>query len=150
MSAETGRRVLLTVGVALGAMLAGPGGAAVPRNPVAPPQGRTGDDAIVAHALERAQANDCHGVLALLDPMVAKGEGKGSASRFSAQLLRLPCLADSGRAREIAPALAELRAQAPDNPLVQGFQVFVDADAGHYAEAADGLAAIADARSRRS
>ncbi len=148
MSAEKGCRFLLTVGIALGATLAGPGGAAVPHNPVVPPQGRSGDDAIVARALERAQANDCRGVLALLDPMVAKGESKGSASRFSAQLLRLPCLADSGRQREIVPALAELRAQAPDNPLVQGFQVFADADAGHYAEAADGLAAIADARSR--
>lgn len=149
MSAETGRLRLLTLGVALGALLAGPGGAAVPRNPVAPPHMRSADDgAIVARALERAQAHDCHGVLALLDPVVAKEEGKGTPTRFSAQLLRLPCLAEAGRQRDLAPALAELRAQAPDNPLVQGFQVFVDADAGHYAEAADGLAAIADARSR--
>ena len=105
-------------------------------------------DAAVAKALPLAQANDCKGVLGLLDPAVAGGAGQGSTGRFSAQLLRLPCLPAAGRAAEVAPLLAELRTQAPDNALIRGYQILDDADTQHYAQAADDLAAVADLRSR--
>ncbi len=144
------RHILLGAAAALALTVATSASAAIPKGPPAasPKAGGGGADAAVARAMERARAGDCKSVLALLDPVVASGVGKGSASRFSAQLLRMPCLAGEGRDGEIAPVLAELKAQAPGNPLVQGFQIFLDADAGRYAEAADGLAAIADQRSR--
>lgn len=143
------RHLLLGAGAALALTVGGPASAAIPKGPIAPSRpGIANNDAAVAQAMERARVGDCRGVLALLDPVVAGGAGKGSASRFSAQMLRMPCLAGVGREGEIPPVLAELKAQAPDNPLVQGFQVFIDADSGHFAEAADGLASIADARSR--
>ncbi len=84
-------------------------------------------DAAVAKALTLAKANDCRGVLALLDPAVAGGAGRGTMARFSAQMLRLPCLPSAGREAEVAPLLAELRAQAPDNALVRGYQILDDA-----------------------
>jgi len=105
-------------------------------------------DAAVAKALPLAQANDCRSVLGLLDPAVAGGAGKGTTGRFTAQLLRLPCLPGAGRETEVAPLLAELRAQAPDNALIRGYQILDDADTQHYAQAADDLAAVADQRSR--
>ena len=143
------RHLLLGAGAALALSVAGTASAAIPKSPIAPARpGSAGTDAAVAQAMERARVGDCKGVLVLLDPVVAGGVGKGSASRFSAQMLRMPCLAGVGREQELPPVLAELKAQAPENPLVQGFQVFLDADSGHYAEAADGLANIADARSR--
>ncbi|HLZ79951.1 MAG TPA: hypothetical protein VKQ09_11500, partial [Sphingomonas sp.] len=143
------RHLLLGAGAALALTVAGTASAAIPKGPIAPSRpGSVGSDTAVAQAMERARVGDCKGVLALLDPVVAGGLGKGSVSRFSAQMLRMPCLAGVGREQEIPPVLAELKAQAPENPLVQGFQVFLDADSGHYAEAADGLADIADARSR--
>jgi hypothetical protein len=144
-----GRRGRILSGVVAALLLTTAAGAAIPKSPTAPPQGVSGVDALVAQAMIRAKAGDCRSVLSLLDPVVVgAGAPRGSASRFSAQLLRMPCLAAVGRGAEIAPVLAELKTQAPSNPLVQGFQVFVDADAGHFADAADGLAAIADARSR--
>ena len=120
---------------------------------VAPPaksfaQPTSAIDAAVAKALPLAKANDCRGVLALLDPAVAGGAGRGTMGRFSAQMLRLPCLPSAGRETEVAPLLAELRAQAPDNALVRGYQILDDADTEHYAQAADDLAAVADQRSR--
>ncbi|WBO22185.1 hypothetical protein [Sphingomonas abietis] len=131
------------------AMLAcAPSVAAVPRNPIAPPKGRVGPEVAVARGMELARAGDCKAVLALLDPLVAGHAGAGTPSRFSAQLLRLPCLAGAGRGAEIAPVLAELKETAPTNPLVQGFEVFADADAGRFAEAADAMGAIADERSK--
>ncbi len=104
-------------------------------------------DATVAKALPLAQANDCKAVLALLDPAVAGGAGAGTPGRFSAQLLRLPCLPGAGRFAEVAPLLAELRAQAPDNAMLRGYQILNDVDAGRIPQAADELAAAADQRS---
>ena len=150
MSADGGfRHLLLGAAAALALTGAGIASAAIPKGPIAPSRpASVGSDAAIAQAMERARVGDCRGVLSLLDPVVAGGMGKGSASRFSAQMLRLPCLAGVGREQELPPVLAELKAQAPENPLVQGFQIFLDADSGHYAEAADGLASIADTRSR--
>lgn len=126
-----------TASSAMAAIPASPGRAAVPSL-----------DAAVARALPLAQANDCKGVLALLDPAVAGGAGRGTTGRFSAELLRLPCLAAAGREAEVAPLLAELRVQAPDNALIRGYQILDDVDTQHYAQAADDLAAAADQRSR--
>jgi hypothetical protein len=125
--------------------IAAPSVASVPDHPahrVAP-----NPDTVVAAAMLRARAGDCKGALALLDPLVATNAA-GSASRFSAQLLRMPCLAATGRGAEVAPVLDELRKQAPTHPLVQGYQIFLDTDAGRFAAAADGLASLADARSK--
>jgi hypothetical protein len=119
--------------------------ASVPEHParrLAPPA-----ETIVATAAVKAKAGDCKGSLALLDPLVV-ATPEGSAVRFSAQLLRMPCLAATGRAGEVPPVLAELKRQAPTHPLVQGYQIFLDTDAGRFAAAADGLAGLADARSR--
>jgi hypothetical protein len=115
---------------------------------LAPAKSRIGDDAAVARAATLAQAGDCRAVLALLDPVTAGGAGAGSPTRFSAQLLRLPCLGPAGRGGEVPGVLAELKQVSPTNPLVQGYEIFADVDAGHYAQAADGLGAIADSRSK--
>jgi hypothetical protein len=121
--------------------------AAIPRRPVqkATP---VSTDTILAAAIARAQAGDCQGALALLDPLVASpAEVQPDKVRLSAQLVRLPCLAAIGRATEVAPLLVELKVQAPDNPLVLGYEVLTDADAGRFAPAADALSALADRRS---
>jgi hypothetical protein len=148
MRAVSGVRALPAIAAALAALAASPSAmAAIPASP-----GRVAAvpsvDAAVSRALPLAKANDCKGVLALLDPAVAGGAGRGSTGRFSAQLLRLPCLSAAGREREVAPVLAELRAQAPDNALIRGYQILDDVDTQHYAQAADDLAAAADQRSR--
>lgn len=147
MTADRIRRVLIAAGTSAW-LCAGSAGAAIPRHPAAPPQGWTGGDAVVARAIPLAQGGDCKAALTLLDPLVAANSGIGPVTRFSAQLLRMPCLAGVGRGAEVAPVLAELKAKAPTNPLVLGFEVFTDADAGRYAEAADRLGVIADQRSR--
>jgi len=133
---------------ALAAALAVPASAALPRAPLAPARSRIGEDAVLARAAALAQAGDCRAVLALLDPKIAGGAGAGSPARFSAQLLRLPCLGAAGRGGEVPGVLAELKQVSPTNPVVQGYEVFADVDAGHYAQAADGLGAIADSRSK--
>jgi len=143
-------RASIAIGAALAALLGTGAGATVPKLPATPMRTPPpiGLDAAVTKALPLAQANDCKAVLALLDPAVAGGAGRGSAARFSAQLLRLPCLPGAGRETEVAPLLAELRAQAPDNALIRGYQILDDADTQHYAQAADDLATVADQRSR--
>jgi hypothetical protein len=150
MNAADRMRRLLVGGAALAGLLGGGAAATVPKLPAAPVgvAAPIGLAAAVARALPLAKANDCNGVLGLLDPAVANGVGKGSAARFSAQLLRLPCLPGAGRGDEVAPLLAELRVQAPDNALIRGYQILNDADTQHYAQAADDLAAVADQRSR--
>jgi hypothetical protein len=123
---------------------------AVPRRVMPIPNGAASpaaNDALVAQAMARGRTGDCKAVLALLDPLVARSLPGTGGVRFSAQLLRMPCLASAGRGAEIPPVLAELKAQAPDHPLVQGFQIFVDTDAGRFAQAADGLAGLAERRS---
>ena len=142
------RRSLIVAGAVMALASAGPAVAALPKSPLAPPAARAGSASAIERAMTLAQAGDCKGVLALLDPVVANDAGAGTPVRFSAQLLRMPCLADVGRGRDIAPVLAELKATAPTNPLVLDFEVFADADAGRVAQAADGLGAIADARSK--
>jgi hypothetical protein len=133
---------------ALAAALAVPAQAALPRAPLTPARSKIGEDAVIARAATLAQAGDCRAVLALLDPMTANGAGAGSPTRFSAQLLRLPCLAAAGRGGELPAVLAELKQVSPTNPMVQGYEIFADVDAGHYAQAADNLGAIADSRSK--
>jgi tetratricopeptide (TPR) repeat protein len=144
MRAEGLRRPVAFVGAAILAITA-PATASVPAKP--PPHVTPTPKAIVAAAATRAQAGDCPGALALLDPLAA-ASAPGSDARVSAQLLRMPCLASAGRSAEVAPVLAELKRTAPANPLVQGYQIFIDTDAGRFADAADGLAALADARSQ--
>ncbi len=141
-------RALLVTGVAAAAMLGGVAEAAVSKLPPASTAAPSSLEATVTKALPLAKANDCKGVLALLDPAVASGAGRNTGARFSAQLLRLPCLASANRGGEIAPLLAELRMQAPDNALVRGYQILNDVDTQHYAQAADDLAAVADQRLR--
>ena len=136
---------MFAVAVSAAFAFTGPAMASVATRVVAP---ANTIDAAVAKALPLAKANDCKGVLALLDPAVAGGAGRGTGARFSAQLLRLPCLASADRGGEIAPLLAELRIQAPDNALVRGYQILDDVDTQHYAQAADDLASVADRRSR--
>ncbi|USI73069.1 hypothetical protein [Sphingomonas morindae] len=123
-----------------------PAAASVPRAPAAPRvAAASADDArLLAQAADRADAGDCAGVLALLDPLVAGAAPVASGTRFSAQLLRMPCLAATGRGKEVAPVLAELQARAPHHPLVRAFEIFIAADQGRFDAAADGLAAIAD------
>ncbi|PXA83690.1 hypothetical protein DMC47_42705 [Nostoc sp. 3335mG] len=141
-------RLRLLIVAALAAALAAPVQAALPRAPLAPAKSKIGEDAAIARAATLAQAGDCRAVLALLDPMIAGEAGAGTPTRFSAQLLRLPCLAAAGRGGEVPTVIAELKQVSPDNPVVQGYQVFADVDAGHYAQAADTLGAIADSRSK--
>jgi len=141
-------RLRRLIGAALAAVLAVPASAALPRAPLVPAKSRIGEDAVLARAATLAQAGDCRAVLALLDPKIAGGAGAGSPTRFSAQLLRLPCLGAAGRGGEVPAVLAELKQVSPTNPVVQGYAVFADVDAGHYAQAADGLGEIADSRSR--
>jgi hypothetical protein len=138
----------LTIAAALAALLAAPAGTALPRAPIAPARAPIGEDAVIARAAALAQAGDCKAVLGLLDPLVAGRAGEATPTRFSAQLLRLPCLAGSGRASEVPAVLAELKQIAPTNPVVQGYEIFADVDAGQYAQAADNLGAIADSRSK--
>src|ERR1700756_2199128 len=96
------RHILLGAAAALALTFAGSASAAISKGSISSPkEAGGGADATVAHAMERARAGDCKSVLALLDPVVASGVGKGSASRFSAQLLRMPCLAGEGRDGEI-------------------------------------------------
>ncbi|MBA2932845.1 hypothetical protein HZF05_01925 [Sphingomonas sp. CGMCC 1.13654] len=141
-------RLRLLIGAALAAILAVPAGAAQLRTPIAPARSRISEDATIARAATLAQAGDCKAVLGLLDPTVAGNAGAGTPTRFSAQLLRLPCLAAAGRGREVPAVLAELKQVSPTNPVVQGYEVFADVDAGQYAQAADSLGEIADSRSR--
>ncbi len=144
-------RVSLVLGLALAAGLPSWATAAIPASAAGVTAAVRSPDAIDAalnKALPLAKANDCKGVLAVLDPAVAGRAGAGTVARFSAQLLRLPCLPAAGRVGEVAPLLAELRAQAPDNALIRGYQILDDADTQHYAQAADDLAAAADQRSR--
>jgi hypothetical protein len=141
-------RLRLLIAAALAALVAAHAGAALPRAPIAPARTRIGDDAVIARAAALAQAGDCKAVIALLDPMVAGEARAGTATRFSAQLLRLPCLGGVGRAGEVPAVLAELKQVSPGNPVVQGYEVFADVDAGRYAQAADNLGAIADSRSK--
>ena len=141
----------IIAGLMLAGMLATNAGAALPRGPIssAAPQGiPTSGDALVAAALVRAKVGDCKGVLALLDPFVAATPaGRGADARFSAQLLRMPCLAAVGRGADMVGVEAELKRQSPDQPQVLAYQIFIDADAGRPNDAADELAAIADKRS---
>jgi hypothetical protein len=146
MAPERSARRLIAA--ALAACLAVPAAAALPRTPLAPPKPRIGADNVIARAASLAQAGDCKAVLGLLDPTVAGSTGAGSPTRFAAQLLRLPCLAGEGRGGEVPAVLAELKQVSPTNPVVEGYEVFADVDAGHYAQAADNLGAIADSRSK--
>lgn len=138
----------LLIGAALAAFLVVPAQATLPRTPLAPAKPRIAGDAVIARAATLAQAGDCRAVLGLLDPMVAGQAGEGTPSRFAAQLLRLPCLSTVGRSAEAPAVLAELKRVSPTNPVVQGYEVFADLDAGRYAQAADNLGAIADSRSK--
>lgn len=140
-------RSLLAAGGVIATLVGGAAGAVVSNVPPTVAVAPTSLEDAVTRALPLAKSNDCKGVLALLDPAVAGGAGTGTSARFSAQLLRLPCLPPAGRGGEVAPLLAELRAQAPDNALIRGYQILNDVDTQHYAQAADDLATIADQRS---
>jgi hypothetical protein len=142
------RLLRLLIGAALAALLALPVQAALPRTPLASPKPRIVGDAVIARAATLAQAGDCKAVLGLLDPVVAGQAGAGTPTRFAAQLLRLPCLSTVGRSAESPAVLAELKQVSPTNPVVLGYEVFADLDAGRYAQAADNLGAIADSRSK--
>ncbi len=98
--------------------------------------------ATIERAFALGRSGECRGVLGLLDPLVG-GLPEGE-DRIDAQLLRMPCLGATGRGGEVAPVQAELARAVPDNALVQGFGVFVAADAGRYPQAADALATLAD------
>ena len=124
---------------------AGRANAVVPRHPA--PRATTSPASVLQAALKRAREGDCKGVLSLLDPLVALPAQPGDKVRDNAQLLRMPCLAAEGRGKEVSAVLAELDRTVPDNPLVRAYHVFVDTDQGRYAEAADRLGALADARS---
>lgn len=122
-------------------MLAAPANAI----PIAPSASTAPADvpATIARAAVLGRAQDCRGVLALLDPLMSRlGPGK---DRTDAQILRMPCLASVGRGAEVDAVQKELSVAAPDNPLVQGFAVFVAIDDGRYPQAADALATLAGA-----
>lgn len=125
-------------GWAVAVLLAATPAAAVPTTAAAPT-----DEAALRRAAAVADTGDCAGVLRLLDPVAAHAPVT-SATRTSVQLLRMPCLAATGRGAEIPPVLAELQTRVPNHPLVLGFQVFADAEAGRTAKAADALAGLAD------
>src|ERR1700761_4179042 len=94
-------RLRLLIVAAFAAALVAPAQAALPRAPLAPAKSKIGEDAVIARAATLAQAGDCRAVRGRLARMIAGRAGAGSPTRFSAQMLRLPCLGAAGRGAEV-------------------------------------------------
>ena len=125
----------LAIGLAASAAAAAPAiGDALPASP---------DEvrATLGAAIARDEAQDCRGMLALLDllaPRVAPGK-----ERIAIQLLRLRCLGAVGRVSELPALQQELAQLAPRDPAVRSLGVIISVDAGRFGDAADRLSAIA-------
>ncbi|WP_157216477.1 tetratricopeptide repeat protein [Flavisphingomonas formosensis] len=127
------------------ALLAAPGNASVtpPKPAIARPQDRSeAVRAAATAALERAQANDCRGALAKLDPLLP-GLPSGR-DRDMVQLLRLPCLGPAGRAAEVPKVQAELAVAQPNNGMVRSFGIFVAANQNRFDDAGEQLVTLAE------
>lgn len=97
--------------------------------------------AALAEAVELMQAHDCAGGLALLDPLIERVTGD---QRSAVQLLRMPCLAEAGRADELAATHEELRLIVPDNPIVRIYGVILPLQARRLDEAGERLTLLAE------
>lgn len=96
----------------------------------------------IGAALDAARSNDCTGVLAALDPVVANvPEG---TERIAIQRMRLPCLGGAARIDELKAAYAELAKALPRDGLVRSYGVMIAAAEDRYAEAAEQLAVLAE------
>jgi len=126
-------------------LLAVPAGASVtpPKPSVAKPRDRSeAVRAVAAAALERAQANDCRGALAKLDPLLP--DLPPGRDRDMVQLLRLPCLGPAGRPAEVPQVQAELAKAQPNNGMVRAFGIFVAVNQNRFDDAGEQLAVLAE------
>jgi len=128
-------------------LAAGIAGSAVPAiaitTPAAPatPLDEAGVQALLQQGLALADAGNCAGALVLLDPALPRVSGKG---RTLVQLLRVQCLFDTGRAREVGAIYRELVAAAPTDATVRSLGVFVAATDGDFSEAARRVIGLAE------
>lgn len=111
--------------------------------PMALPGAVSDDDLkmALATAQQAISAQDCHGALAVLDPLVDR---VGDPSRRAVlQRIRLFCLGMDGRVADLANVQRELSKTMPADGLVRAYGVLVAADENRYVDAASQLSALA-------
>lgn len=92
-------------------------------------------------AVARLQQEDCAGALAILDPMIARVQGK---DRNAVQLLRIPCLGAAGRDGEVPGIYRQMVAIEPQSPGVRAVGVIVAVQERNLPEAARRLTVLAE------
>lgn len=137
--ARLSRRAPLLIAAALAG--AAPALAIPARSASPPPLDAAALHAAVGRGFALGQDGDCAAALGVLDPLLTALPPGGD--RSAAQLVRLSCLAATGRVEEIPPVQRELAAALPKNPYVRSMGVLVAASEGRFDVAAEQLADIA-------
>lgn len=136
------RRLTAIAAVALTLLAATPSQAARPQR--LQPEGRVPPAEMqqaLNSALGRLQQDDCRGALGILDPLLARLDGK---NRYPVQLLRVPCLGPVGRGEEVAGIYREMAASQPEDPAVRAIGVVVAMQERDFPVAAKRLTILAE------
>jgi hypothetical protein len=124
------------------ALLTAAANAAIEQPPIiTPPLSDAEFRELIGPAMAAAQAEDCAALGRLVEPALPRLSGR---NRNAVQLLRIPCLAASGRAGEAADTYRELAASDPKSGLIRSIGVVVAVSSGDFAEAGNRLASLAD------